>query len=42
MKNETTLGRGMEPWDLRVIYFNVLKVLSSFYMQRVSMALERT
>jgi hypothetical protein len=39
MKNETTLGRGMEPWDLRVTYFNVLKVLPSFYMQRMSMAL---
>jgi hypothetical protein len=32
MKNETTLGRGMEPWDLRVTYFNVIKVLLSFYM----------
>ncbi len=39
MKNETTLGRGMEPWDLRVTYFNVLRVLPSFYMQWVSMAL---
>ncbi len=38
MKNETTLGRGMEPWDLRVIHFNALKFLPSFYMQRVSMA----
>jgi hypothetical protein len=25
MKNETTLGRGMEPWDLRITYFNVIK-----------------
>jgi hypothetical protein len=32
MKNETTLGRGMEPWDLKVTYFNVIKVLPSFYM----------
>jgi hypothetical protein len=39
MKNETTLGKGMEPWDLRVTYFNVTKVLPSFYMQRVLMAL---
>jgi hypothetical protein len=39
MKYETTLGRGMEPWDLKVTYFNVLKVLPSFYMQRVLMAL---
>jgi hypothetical protein len=30
MKNETTLGKGMEPWELRVIYFNVIKVLPSF------------
>ncbi len=39
MKNETTVGRGMEPWDLIVTYFNVFKVLPSFYMQMVSMAL---
>ncbi len=32
MKNKTTLGRGMEPWDLRVTYFNVTKILHSFYM----------
>jgi len=32
MKNETTLGRGMEPWDLKVRYFYVIKVLLSFYM----------
>ncbi len=32
MKNETTLGRGMEPWDLKVTYFNVIKVLPTFYM----------
>ncbi len=32
MKNETTLGEGMEPWDLRVTYFSVIKVLPSFYM----------
>ncbi len=35
MKNETTLGRGMEPWDLRITYFNVIKKIPSFYMQRV-------
>ncbi len=28
MKNESTLGRGMEPWDLKVTYFNVIKVFS--------------
>jgi len=39
MKYDITLGRGMEPWDLKVIYFNVFKVLPSFYMQRVLMAL---
>ncbi len=32
MKNETTLGRGMEPWDLRITYFNVIKKNLSFYM----------
>jgi hypothetical protein len=32
MKNETTLARGMEPWDLKVTYFNVIKVFPSFYM----------
>jgi hypothetical protein len=32
MKNETTLGRGMEPLDLKVTYFNVIKVVPSFYM----------
>ncbi len=32
MKNETTLGRGMEPWDLKVTYFNVIEILHSFYI----------
>ncbi len=32
MKNETTLKRGMEPWDLKITCFNVIKVLPSFYM----------
>jgi hypothetical protein len=32
MKNETTLGRGMQPWDLRIKYFDVIKVLLSLYM----------
>jgi hypothetical protein len=32
MKNETTLGKGMESWDLKVSYFNVIKILPSFYM----------
>ncbi len=32
MKNEITLGRGMEPCDLKVTYFYVIKVLPSFYM----------
>jgi len=32
MKNETTLGRGMEPWDLKVTYFNVIKILLAVYM----------
>ncbi len=36
MKNESTLGKGMEPWDLRITYFNVIKIFPSFYMQRVS------
>jgi hypothetical protein len=39
MKIKIALGKGMEPWDLRVTYFNVIKVLLSFYMQKVSMAL---
>ncbi len=38
MKNETTLRRGMEPWELKVTYFNFIKVLTSFYMQRVLVA----
>ncbi len=42
MKNETTLGKGMEPWDLKVTYFNVIKFLPSFYMQKVLMALQGT
>jgi hypothetical protein len=28
----------MEPWDLRITYFNVIKFLPSFYMQRLSIA----
>ncbi len=32
MKNETTLQQGIEPWDLRVTYFYVIKVLPSFDM----------
>jgi hypothetical protein len=32
MKNETDLRRGMELWDLRITYFNVIKTLPSFYM----------
>jgi hypothetical protein len=32
MKNETTLGREMEPWDLRIKYFDVIKVLPSLYI----------
>jgi hypothetical protein len=32
MKNEITLRRGMEPWDLKVTYLYVIKVLPSFYM----------
>ncbi len=32
MKNETTLGRRMEPWDLKVTYLYVIEVLPSFYM----------
>ncbi len=32
MKNETTLGRGMAPCDLKVTYSNVIKVLPSIYM----------
>jgi hypothetical protein len=39
MKNETTLGKGMEPWDLKITYFNVIKFMPSFYMQKVLMAL---
>ncbi len=39
MKNETTLGEGMEPWDLKATYFNVIKFFPSFYMQKVLMAL---
>ncbi len=35
MKNETTLGRGIEPWDLRITYFNVLTKFLSFYIQRL-------
>ncbi len=40
MENETTLERGMEPWDLKVTYFQVIIVLPSFYMQRVWVALQ--
>jgi hypothetical protein len=32
MENETALGKGMEPWDLKVTYFNFIEVLPSFYM----------
>ncbi len=39
MKNETTLGRGLEPQDLKVTYFYVIKILPSFYMQGVLVAL---
>ncbi len=39
MKNETTLGWGMEPWDLRITYFHVIKFLPLFYMQRVSIVM---
>jgi hypothetical protein len=39
MKSETTLGRGMEPHDLKLTYFFVIKVLPSFYMQRALVAL---
>ncbi len=28
MKNETTLGRGLEPQDLKVTYFYVIKFFS--------------
>ncbi len=42
MKNETTLGRGLEPQDLKVTCFYVIKIFPSFYMQRVLVALQQT